>query len=290
MVNRDIIPKIKQATVAVGLVRKGTFQMVSVNGSGFMIDKNGIILTAKHVVDGLRYLQEHHNRANKIETNIAIFRPIHNSTEFNFDTGVIDQFRNITHSKKGEHFPLFDIDLAFCKLAKPFPDFNPLEIKFPEHLKTLQEVAVCGYPSGEHSLDIQGKNIGVRFSPILQLGRIGGLLPFDDAPNPYGIQTDIIGVGGSSGSPLVDPNDGSVIGIAQKVLPAGVSVEVKDHETGKNMKGFGTAIIGQIYGLTNHILHPVTNAVRRYFAGERIDEFQINATGLDFHYHLVGTK
>ena len=35
---------------------------------------------------------------------------------------------------------------------------------------------------------------------------------------PWGIQTDIVAIGGSSGSPIIDPNDGEVIGMAQQVI------------------------------------------------------------------------
>jgi len=149
----------------------------------------------------------------------------------------------------------------------------------------LNEVAICGYPAGEHSLDIKGKGMGMRFSPVIQVGRIGGLLPFDDAPDPYGIQTDIIGVGGSSGSPLLDPNDGNVIGIAQRVLPADVEVNFTDF---KNMKakGFGNAKIGQVYGLTNYIIHPATIAVLQYFKTRQHTHFKVNTTGLNFNYNI----
>ena len=108
------------------------------------------------------------------------------------------------------------MDLAFGILKTPYQDLKALPIKEPQPLKLLDEIAICGYPAGQHSLDPSGEFSGQRFSPIFQTGRIGGFLAFDEAPLPYGIQTDIIGVGGSSGSPLIDPNDGSVVGMAQK--------------------------------------------------------------------------
>lgn len=48
-------------------------------------------------------------------------------------------------------------------------------------------------------------------NPIIQFGHIVGLMPYDESSAPWGIQTDIVAVGGSSGSPIVDPNNGEVI-------------------------------------------------------------------------------
>ena len=284
MISHDIIRKIKQATVAIGVAEKGSLKLLSIHGSGFIVDKNGIILTAKHVFEACSIFREHYLHR-KINTEIAIFRPIYESNTLDFDRGVIHEIKSVNYTGNEKNFRMISIDLAFGKMKKPFPDFNPLSIKEPQTLKILDEVAVCGYPAGEDSLDIRGKRIGLRFSSIFQMGRIAGLLPFDDAPNPYGIQTDIIGVGGSSGSPLVDPNDGSVIGIAQKVLPAGIEVDISDNVEEKKIK-YGTATIGQIYGLTNHILRPASDAVRQYYSGQIIKNFTVNATGLDFNYSI----
>lgn len=55
-------------------------------------------------------------------------------------------------------------------------------------------------------------------NPIIQFGHIVGLMPYDESSAPWGIQTDIVAVGGSSGSPIVDPNNGEVIGMAQQVI------------------------------------------------------------------------
>lgn len=75
------------------------------------------------------------------------------------------------------------------------------------------------------------------------------MLPFDDAKSPFGIQTDIIGVGGSSGSPIINPNNGKIIGIAQQVIPADVEVKIQNYELNKELHGFGMAKIGQVYGI-----------------------------------------
>ena len=59
---------------------------------------------------------------------------------------------------------------------------------------------------------------GNSFESHFQSGRIAGLRPHDESPKPWGIQTDIVAVGGSSGSPILDPSSREVIGMAQQVI------------------------------------------------------------------------
>ena len=55
-----------------------------------------------------------------------------------------------------------------------------------QQVHIYHEVSICGYPSGEYSLDI-AKRYGLRFSPVMQFGRITSLMPIDDirAPGDY---------------------------------------------------------------------------------------------------------
>lgn len=281
--NRDAVKRIKEATVALGLV-DDSGNMISINGSGFIADeKFGIVLTAKHVLQGMKMSYQFIKKTRKMETYGAVFRAIHSPKELNLDTAKIAKYEIIKEVKSEKQFPLITMDLAAVKLEQKFPDFHALAIRPPSKFNVLDEVAMCGYPGGEHSLDIQGKRIGVRYNPIFQMGRIGGLLPMDDAEKPYGIQTDIIGVGGSSGSPLLDPNDGDIIGIAQQVIPASVEVDVTNYNE-INLKGFGDAVIGQTYGITNHILYPIVNGIRQHFEDGKDIDAKIDVTGLHFNY------
>ena len=45
------------------------------------------------------------------------------------------------------------------------------------------------------------------------------------SPKPWGIQTDIVAVGGSSGSPILDPSSREVIGMAQQVIATMTTVD-----------------------------------------------------------------
>ena len=106
---------------------------------------------------------------------------------------------------------------------------------------------MCGYPRGLQSLNFSTAYIGKRLSPVIQFGRVVSLFPVDNSPVPNGLQTDIVGTAGSSGSPIVDLN-GSVVGLALEVLGADVM--------GNKLH---TVKIGLVYGLTTNILKIILN-------------------------------
>lgn len=138
-----------------------------------------------------------------------------------------------------------------------------------QQVQVYHEICMCGYPSGEYSLAI-ARRYGLRFSPVMQFGRITSLMPIDDIRAPWGLQTDIIGTGGSSGSAIVDPSDGKVVGIAQQVLPCGIMGIYKEFthaEDGSIRKKdrivSGKAKIGLVYGITSYYLFGLGKGVMK---------------------------
>lgn len=281
--NKENIRKIKESTLAVGLVKKNEAIPLTICGSGFIIDENGIIVTAEHVLDGCKTARKYFKEKMNLETYYAVFRPIHNVSKLSFDSAVIGDLKNITQVKKSENFPLEIIDLGFGKMISPIDDCFPLEFDTARP-EIFDDIALCGFPSGDYSLDLKGTRMGIRYSSLFQTGKISGLLPFDDVPNPYGIQTDIIGVGGSSGSSITNLNSGKVIGIAQQVLPADVEVIV-DNIQGKQLNGSGIAKIGQVYGISNVILNDIVIGVKKYYNEGKTDDLSIHASGIEFTEH-----
>ena len=58
MVDSQVLNNVKAATVAVGLVKKGSAEPFVICGSGFLVDPNGYVMTAGHVSDKIRDLME----------------------------------------------------------------------------------------------------------------------------------------------------------------------------------------------------------------------------------------
>ncbi len=280
MIISDMIRKVKQSTLAVGLVKRNEPTPYAIYGSGFIVDESGIIATAEHVLDVCKQVKKLLKINKNIDVDYAVFRVMHSTQNASIDTAIISDIKKITWGKKDPIFPLNDIDLGFGKMLSVIDDCHPLEIDRTKP-SIFDEVALSGFPSGDYTLDIDKKYMGLRLSPNFQSGRITGFLPFDDAPDPYGIQLDIIGVGGSSGSPIFNLQTGKVIGIAQQVIPASVEVSTSlNSETRKT--GYGLAKIGQVYGVSNTVLYSIVEGIKKFYRDGKLEDFVIHATALDF--------
>lgn len=148
-----------------------------------------------------------------------------------------------------------------------------MTIKEPGRLELYHDIAICGYPSGRLSLILYRNEdgVGMHLNPIIQFGHIAGLMPYHESPTPWGIQTDIVAVGGSSGSPIIDPKDGEVIGMAQQVISTMTTVYKEGMPTNlyKLTKGplYGVAPLGLASGVSNMVLSLLPNISKNYFEG-----------------------
>ena len=278
MQNNDIISLVKSTTVAIGLIKKGTIIPAVIAGTGFVVDKEGYVMTATHVFERCKEYQKNY-AAIKQETQFAMFRTLHKS-DLSFDVGVFEKTIDIKFQENVEGLiGPNKIDISIGKLLVNPGDLDVLPIIKSDKMSVSDKVIMCGYPRGKHSLDVKGEISGYRFSPLLQTGIISGFMPYDNAPLPYGIQTDIVSMGGSSGSPIVNVDDGNVVGIAQAVIPTPIEVEIKDEKTNETKTVYGSARMGLVYGTSNHVFHSMVNGVKRIRRGES-PKFEADITGL----------
>lgn len=245
------IDELKDSVIAIGIAtyHENTLEPRFFSGTGFFISPDGLILTAAHVVKTINSL------LNDEKDKKVIFYISSKNDDLTWyilpvEFGMIisTQIPDTTLVYAAPH----DLDIGFLKIkAKdPVPYLNIME-KNPE---LYQEIVICGYPDPSTSLQIkQNKISGIRYSPVSQFGHISAFLPLDSHPNPYGIQTDLIGTGGSSGSPIVTKDRCEVVGLAQQVIP-----------TFTGLSYYNQPIIGQIgltFGVSNLVIKQISNVI-----------------------------
>lgn len=259
MIDTDKLRNIKRSTIAIGLAEYGQFPSF-ILGTGFFVSSDALIMSAAHVFEECVTAQQYFNKT--YDKKLGVVAALVYTTEkevsaFSVRIGKVTKL-TIKHYQLGYVGPM-DFDIAVAQLehegSKPlaFIDLQPTKVNLYE------EVGMCGYPQGDESFSILNNPTGLKLSPILQFGHISGLMPYDDARIPYGIQTDIVGTGGSSGSPIVNMS-GGLIGIAQRVLSAEVSKYTSSLQLDSEQRTF--ARIGITYGLFNHYFPEMLRSAR----------------------------
>jgi hypothetical protein len=249
-----LIESIKSSTVGLGLVEKNQYFPKAVFGSGFFVRPEGYIMTAQHVLDNCIEWYQFLNRRS-ITVEFVAFHIRENPNTINLDTIPLKIVSRPSRPYgPGEYPGPDDPDIGY---AIPNEKVDVSYLKFKQDGKTnlYDEICITGYPAGGQSLDPQKKFGGMRFNPVVQFGHISGYMPHDNSPMPYGLQTDIVGTAGSSGSPIVELKTGLVLGFAQQVFTTDINFTIPPFELTKSLKteeisASGTAKIGLIYGLT----------------------------------------
>jgi hypothetical protein len=259
MVDQSIIQKIKAATVALGIRNYDKDNPIMIIGSGCIINTKGYLLTAAHVVKACHAEMKKQVDNGNQKVRFAMYRrrpsgyeitDIEKFSYFEWNPNASDDSKNL------------ELDVACGKPIESRTGFPFLEIKDFIQFKTLDDILMCGYPGGEYTFSIQPSHgLGSRFNPLLQQGRISGLMPIDDASIPDGFITDIIGTSGSSGSPITD-TEGKIIGVACWVIPSPLV------QSG-NAIPHAYSPVGLVYALGNNkFLHWVQSVVKGYDTGE----------------------
>jgi len=274
-INDVVMRRIKFSTVAIG-VRNYTKNHVDVIGSGFFYDTRGYLLSAGHVLRQVRKIQKHYELKNQKSEIVAMNNTIQDGNaivleadKIEYDDILLPSIPTEVTSPTTPAIP----DLGIAKVIPGRKKYPFLKIKkdvsFDNMVDIGHEVVLCGYPAGEQSLSLKvTKDVGLRFSPVMQFGHIAALLPFDDVI-PYGIQTDILSTGGSSGSPIVSVDTGEVMSIAQKIIVTYAGVDVPEKAQKKTrlpdtLHGF--AHVGIVWGDSFNMFYDVVNMTGEDFS------------------------
>ena len=270
MFKAGLLKRVKASTVAIGLLNKDTKDVIGTFGTGFFIGGRYIVSSAHVFSQCLNYNSLYKEKNNSFEGIYSAFRVIRRGQKLDLDTYRINESIRLPPVKEAAGFNgSIDLDIGLGKLDRNSDSFLP--IKEPGGLELYQDIAMCGYPSGRLSLILYRNEdgVGMHLNPIIQFGHIAGLMPYDESSTPWGIQTDIVAIGGSSGSPIIDPSDGEVIGMAQQVISTMTTVYKEGMPTNlyKLTKGplYGVAPLGLAYGVSNMILSLLPNISKNYF-------------------------
>jgi len=249
MVKKDIIPHLKSCCLSLGLMTPGVPQPIAIGGTGFIVDKEGFLVTADHVVDDLEKFHSELKEKGEKSEFAAFYFEEGDEVSGQVVAIPIKEVRSVKIDIHGleDRIPQ-DHDIAIARLAGKYDNLPHLNFKEPSKLSVFDEVFACGYPGGDFTMNFRDKKHGMRVSPIVQYGHVGSLMPSDKTNNPIGIQTDIVGTGGSSGSPIVDANTEEIIGIAQRVIPSVVN------DFSDPPQAIGSVALGLIWGVSNYFI------------------------------------
>lgn len=184
-------------------------------GTGFLVDPSGIAVTNRHVIEAFRSVPQHPERKENpvaavlfyfddaLEGCAMLVADIHSCH-------VLGDF-----SSSGTWYGNNAPDLGFVQLC--LSDCPALQLaKDAGYLQVGMDIATIGYPMGTLPLVALGRLNQI--SPFIRRGIVSSVFPFP-VSQPHGFSIDIMQQGGSSGSPILSPSGGQVVGMMWGGIP-----------------------------------------------------------------------
>lgn len=181
-------------------------------GTGFLASRNGIVITNRHVVDFFDQIPNH-PRTGESSLAAVMWLPGEREADrhawqmLTIDvnaSNVLGEFTS-TDAWFGNGVP----DIGFVQLK--VRETNCLEIASEDfYVKVGMPIATMGYPMGSIPLSALGRLH--QLTPFIRQGIVSSVFPFPGA-RPHGFTIDIMQQGGSSGSPILNPKNGKVVGM-----------------------------------------------------------------------------
>ena len=181
-------------------------------GTGFLASRNGIVITNRHVVNAFDQVPRHPRTGEFAVAAVLGFpgevidgqRAWQGLTIDINSSNVLGEFAS-TDRWFGRETP----DIGFVQLR--VREINCLELASDDfYVKVGMPIATLGYPMGSIPLSVLGRLN--QLTPFIRQGIVSSVFPFPGA-RPHGFTIDIMQQGGSSGSPILDPQNGKVVGM-----------------------------------------------------------------------------
>ena len=177
-------------------------------GTGFVVDREGLIATNRHVLEELERWPGEHNF-------VAL---LHHAESEAGDKLVSVVFRKLigtfwlgSFTQFGRSSPDSNPDLALAVIdVRGLP---ALSVRPDSHsLHPGVEVISVGFPKGKVSLSTHRREIPSPFHPFARRGIVSSVLPYP-CEGPEAFTVDISPEGAASGSPICSADDGAVLGV-----------------------------------------------------------------------------
>jgi len=214
----EIFKRVKPSTVAIGTKVEGKPLAI---GTGFIVDPSGVVVTCKHVVEGL--LLEHEKFPDT---------PIPSGKKVGRATLKTHEIFTMFICVRGDEIEVEGVspvfiggpnkrDLAVMKLPNRSEPYPSIELGDSDKLQEGDFIATCGFPLG---LALNPKAISGTSS--FQAGIVSAVFPHQDVPSKLrsAFQLDLTANPGNSGGPVFLQGDGVVIGVLSHVLRAPQSI------------------------------------------------------------------
>jgi S1-C subfamily serine protease len=222
---RKMIQQLKKATVAVAIMHgrrpsPTKDQPFKIVGSGFCIDKTGIVITCRHVAEAFmeKSVDEQLAGISPEEKGKTVQRiePVRTITPHALFYVPLDEHRVVV---AGVGVQLMvartDLDLGILRLAPhhEFPNgFPTVEIEDFDDIHEGMEIATCGFPLGDDLL----VQLGTVTSSFTR-GIISSIIPMatTSRKDVKAFQLDLRATHGNSGGPVFSWETGRVLGVLQ---------------------------------------------------------------------------
>jgi hypothetical protein len=209
-ISPDLVQHIKLCTVAIAL-DLGPKLHPKILGTGFTISEQGHVLTNAHVAISLLTPLEYWHTLQLSPRSCIIayqFFPEKGMAEIKVPIRLITA---VTGKNVVPGGVVYGGPPDLSVIATGFDRSPCLKLTKEELPPEGTEVYFCGFPLGEAMFYTEhGRE---QITSTLQRGIISAHLPFSGIPNPHAFVMDATCNPGNSGSAVINPNDGSVIGV-----------------------------------------------------------------------------
>jgi hypothetical protein len=209
-IDPEMVRHIKLCTVAIAL-DLGPQLHPRIIGTGFTVSEQGHVLTNAHVILGLATPLEYWHTM-QLSTRSCII-----AYQFFPDKGMgelkvpIKSAITVTGKTVAPGGAMYGGPPDLGIISTGFETSPFLKITQAELPPEGTEVYFCGFPLGEKMFYTEHGREQV--TPTLQRGIIGAHLPFSGIENPHAFVMDATCNPGNSGSAVVDPKSGDVVGV-----------------------------------------------------------------------------